>query len=284
MTAPFTASPQPKAITPWSMKRIVTSTPITEPRAKPKPPSRSRRARRARWRRCRRGSARPPRRRPRAGAWPPGRRALELDERTPATPCGRRTAISTRARRTGASADRPRRDLTSEPPPGARLDEARQHDHAERPGDEHERQVDAVGGEEAVGLNAETKFARENDPEHSGGATDGCRRHPVKIPLRTAPRPSATRSPERLPSIRARRRYSHLVRGRARRSQGRARFVIRRPHLSRDGRRRVHGLAPDRGARPSRGGRDRVRARHLVRRAQQHRPPARAGSGSSSPT
>ena len=35
VTAPFTASPQPKAITPWSMKRIVTSTPITEPRANP---------------------------------------------------------------------------------------------------------------------------------------------------------------------------------------------------------------------------------------------------------
>ena len=117
-------------------------------------------------------------------AWSP---ALELEERTPATPCGQNDRDQHERQEHGRKPDRPGRDLTSEPPAGAGLDEARQHDHAERPGDEHQRQIDAVGGEEAVGLNAETKFARENDPEHSGGATDGRRRDSGQDPAANRP-------------------------------------------------------------------------------------------------
>ena len=71
----------------------------------------------------------------------------------------------------------------------------------------------------------------------------------------------------------------HLDRERARRPPPGVRRRLRRPHRARHRRRRLHGLAPHRRARPARRGRPRVRARHLERRAEQHRAPARAAEG-----
>src|SRR5581483_3440471 len=94
---------------------------------------------------------------------------------------------------------------------------------------------------------------------------------PVRIPLETVLRPR-----ERLPCIDARRRYRHLVRGRARRPAHGGRRRVPRPHVPRHGRRRLHGLAPGGGARRARRTRDRVRPRDVVGSAQQHRAPAAA--------
>ena len=73
---------------------------------------------------------------------------------------------------------RPCSDLVCEPVVLTGGDEPRQDDHAQGSGDEDERQVDAVGGEEAVRLYAVPKLARENDSEHRGRRTDGHGRDP----------------------------------------------------------------------------------------------------------
>src|SRR6185437_16579147 len=58
----------------------------------------------------------------------------------------------------------------------------RQHHHAKRVRDEHEGDVDGVGGEEAVRLYTLTKLARENGARHRGGAADGGRGQPGEEP------------------------------------------------------------------------------------------------------
>ena len=61
--------------------------------------------------------------------------------------------------------------------------------------------------------------------------------------------------------------------------RARVRRRLRRPHGARDRRRRLHGLAPHRGARRARRERPRLRARDVERRAQQHRAPAPRAEG-----
>ena len=70
-----------------------------------------------------------------------------------------------------------------------------------------------------------------------------------------------------------------LDRERRQRAAAGVRARLRRPHRPRHRRRRLHGLASDRSARPARRPRPRLRARDLERRAQQHRPPAPRGQG-----
>ena len=70
------------------------------------------------------------------------------------------------ARRAPATTCPPR--ARAGPRPRARAN-SRQHDHPQRVRDQHERDVDRVGGEEAVGLYTVPKLAREN------GARDGRR-------------------------------------------------------------------------------------------------------------
>ena len=84
-------------------------------------------------------------------------------------------------------AGRPHSDLVREPAVRAGGDERRQDDDAQRPGDEDEREVDAVGGEEAVRLYAVPKLARENDPEHRGRPTDGRGGDPRQKPAANSP-------------------------------------------------------------------------------------------------
>ena len=79
-----------------------------------------------------------------------------------------RAAARPRSATSGTSGERERRPPRSRPharaaPPARARDEARQHDDAQRAGDQHEREVDAVGGEEAVRLHAVTELARQND-------------------------------------------------------------------------------------------------------------------------
>src|SRR5579859_1399241 len=96
----------------------------------------------------------------------------------------------------------------------------------------------------------------------------------VTAPLPREPRPGET---VRLltDAERTSRDRHRLDRHRPRRAPPRARQRLRRTHLPRHRRRRVHGLAPDGRPRRARGERARVRAGHLERGAQQHRAPAR---------
>ena len=72
----------------------------------------------------------------------------------------------------------PGRQLAAEAPVGPCKGEAGKRDHTKRACDQHQREVDGVGGEEAVGLYPVPKLPGENDAGDRGRAADGRRRDP----------------------------------------------------------------------------------------------------------
>src|SRR5207248_1137272 len=77
---------------------------------------------------------------------------------------------------------RPGTRLDAEPTLGARSREARQDDHAQRIRNEDERDVERVGGKEAVRLDTVAKLPRENGARHRGRSTDRGGRDPRENP------------------------------------------------------------------------------------------------------
>ena len=85
--------------------------------------------------------------------------------------------------------------------------------------DEHEREIDRVDGEKAVGVRAVARTCgRESRPRRAAETLTAAIERPVRRPL-----PTALRRPERLPCIDAARRYFDLVGRRARRAPPRIR-------------------------------------------------------------
>ena len=212
------------------------------------PPSRSRRARRARSPRGRRRSAPPPRATSHgrsSAASPRVRRCPSSSAREPVRP-GDRDAATTAERH--RERDRPRPDLAGEPPVPAGRDEPRQDDHAQGARDEHEREVDARRRRRSrPSLRRAQTCATRMTPATAAEPLTAAVEIPVSRPLRTALRPR-----ERLPSIHAGDDsviWSEESSTRCAREFGDA-YAGRTVPRHRRG--RLHGLAPDRRARPSR--------------------------------
>ena len=78
--------------------------------------------------------------------------------------------------------DRPRAELPPEPPGGLRPCEVGKHHHPERARDQQEREIDPVGGEEAVGRRPVAELPRQDGARNSGRAAHGRRREPGQEP------------------------------------------------------------------------------------------------------
>ena len=64
-------------------------------------------------------------------------------------------------------------ELRPEAPFRLSAGQVRDDDHPEGLGPQHEHEVDAVRGHEAVGLPASSEFVRQEGTGHSGGQTQG---------------------------------------------------------------------------------------------------------------
>ena len=126
-------------------------------------PCRSRRARRGRSPRCRRRPAPPRPGRATGSSWAALACACGLPVSSPATAVReRRSRRRAQRHERDGERERPGADLAAEPAGLLRPGELGQHDDAQRARDEHDRDVDEVGGEEPVRLDAVAELAREN--------------------------------------------------------------------------------------------------------------------------
>ncbi len=161
--------------------------------------------------------------------------------------------------------------------PGAR--QLRQDRHADGLGRDGDGDEDAVRGEQPVGLLAPAELAGDDDADDSRDSRHEQERGRRQTPARSEPAPGE--SVRLLTDAEAYGPCRTTLFGQAARSRVCAvsSANLRRPHRARHGRRRLHGLAPDRRAGRARRDRPRVRASDLERRAQQHLAPPEPAEG-----
>ena len=165
----------------------------------------------------------------------------------------------------------------------ARADQLGHRRQPQRLRRERQRDVHAVRREQPVGARVAPEFLREDRRRDRAGRAEDEAREPCKdsasqgaasfgsgsLAAAAGPHPSDHGEQKRL----------GLDRGVARAAARGLRLLLRGPHRPRDGRGRLHGLAPDRGALPPRRARPRVRPGHLERRPEQHRADPRSTQG-----